>query len=433
MGLTRRAWMSLAAAAALDGALAGPSPKREVKHGRGHPHHHRFFEKAGGAPDSLNGLAYEKGLAFGSCLGTGFRRASAATTARLKPFAEMKSGYDDLQLRALMVAQCGILVPENELKMYALRPTPKGFDFSYADLLMGFAEKYQFAVRGHTLLWNRSQWMPDWINKFDFGTAPGTAAEKMLREHIKTVCSRYSERIFSYDVVNETIAPATGEMEDSPFTKAMGPELVDFCFHAAREAAPKAQLVYNDYMSWSPKDAAHRAGVLKLLERLKKANVPVDALGIQAHIGSNGMGTATGLLGDADTLEWRKFLDAVTTLGLDLVITEFDVNDRYVSGTVPERDHAVADYAKAYLDIVLSYPQTRYIMAWGLSDKYSWLQHGSPRPDGLPKRPAPYDAKFQPKPLRTAIVEAIAAAPSRPLLPMKTAQETIDGEPARNP
>jgi endo-1,4-beta-xylanase len=407
-----------AAAAALEPALAG-SLVREKKHGRGHPHHHRTFEAAGSAADSLNGLANAKGLAFGCTIGTGAKKPPPLES--LKQFAKMKPSYDDPEMRALLVAQCAILVPENELKWYALRDSPKGFDFTRADLLMGFAARYRLAVRGHTLLWNRSRWMPDWVNKYDFGTAPGKAAEKLLGEHIKTVATRYADRIFSYDVVNETIAPATGEMEESPFTKAMGPEVIDFAFRAAREAAPKAQLVYNDYMSWSPKDATHRAGVLKLLERLKAANVPVDALGIQAHIGSNGMGTATGLLGDADVAEWRKFLDAVTAMGLDLVVTEFDVNDKYLTGTIVERDKAVADYAKAYLDILLSYPQTRYVMAWGLVDKYSWLQHTSPRPDGLPKRPTPYDDEFQPKLLRQAIVDALGAAPVRPLLPMTTA------------
>jgi endo-1,4-beta-xylanase len=417
-GLSRRHCIAqgfgwAAATLALDGAGAGTFT-RDKKHGHGHPHHHQLFEQAGSAPDSLNALAMAKGLAFGSCLGTGAEKPPTISGP-----AAMPAGYDDPQMRALVVAQCGILVPENELKWYTLRESPKGFDFSRADLLMGFAGRYRLAVRGHTLLWNRARWMPEWVNKFDFGASPVATAEKLLQAHIKTVCSRYSDRIFAYDVVNETIAPASGEMEESPFTKVMGPEVIDFCFHSAREAAPKAQLVYNDYMSWSPKDAAHRAGVLKLLERLKKAGVPIDALGIQAHIGSNGMGAATAA--DADIVEWRKFLDAVTAMGLDLVVTEFDVNDRYVGGAIAERDRVVADYAKAYLDVVLSYPQTRYVMAWGLSDKYSWLQHASPRPDGLPKRPTPYDETFQPKPLRAAIVQAFAAAPSRPLLPMTTA------------
>lgn len=419
-GMSRRTWMSRsigwAAAAAIQPALAGVL-KRDKKHGRGHPHHHRSYDKAGSAPDSLNALAQAKGLAFGSALGTAAKKAPASG----KTSEPVTSAYDDPEMRALLVAQCGILVPENEMKWYVLREGPKTFDFARADLLMGFAGRYKLAVRGHTLLWNRGRWLPEWVNKYDFGTTPGKAAEKMLGEHIKTVAGRYADRIFSYDVVNESIAPATGEMEESPFTKAMGPQVIDFAFHAAREAAPKAQLVYNDYMSWSPKDTTHRAGVLKLLERLKAANVPIDALGIQAHIGSNGMGAATGLVGDADIVEWKKFLDAVTAMGLDLVVTEFDVNDKYVPGTIAERDKVVADYAKAYLDILFSYPQTRYVMAWGLVDKYSWLQHTAPRPDGLPKRPAPYDDDFQPKPLRQAIVDAIAAAPVRPLLPMTAA------------
>jgi endo-1,4-beta-xylanase len=360
-----------------------------------------------------------KGLAFGSCLGTSAKKAAKLPVGTPHPM--QLAGFDDLQLRALIVAQCGVLVPENELKWYALRNGPKSYDFSRADLLMAFADQYRLAFRGHTLLWNRTRWSPQWLNKYDFGANPIAEAERLLKDHIKTVCRRYGDRIFSYDVVNETIAPATGEFEEAPFTKILGPDVVDIAFRLAREAAPKAQLVYNDYMSWGTKDGAHRAGVLRLLERLKKNNVPIDALGIQAHIGSNGMGTATGFLGDVDVAEWRKFLDAVVGMGLDLVVTEFDVNDRYITGSVAERDRAVADIAKAYLDVVLSYPQTRYVMAWGLSDKYSWLQSSSPRADGAPKRVAPYDDKCQPKLLRKAIAEAFAAAPIRPSLPMAPA------------
>ena len=370
-------------------------------------------------PDSLNGVARTKGLHFGSAIGTKLDPPTGMTV--LTPFKGRANSFEDPHMRALFVAQCGILVPENELKWYVLRRKPGEFDFKPADLLVNFATKHRIAVRGHTLLWNRSRWTPPWVLNYDFGTNPATAAEKMLRDHIKTVCTRYGERIFSYDVINETIAPDTGELEDSPFTKVLGPDVVDICFHAAREFAPHAELVYNDYMGWAQKDATHRAGVLKLLDRMKKNNLPVDTLGIQAHIGSNAMGTATGPLSDVDQVEWRKFLDEVTAMGLNLIITEFDVNDKSVEGDIATRDRVVADYGKAYLDILLSYPQLRYIMAWGIVDKYSWLQNTSPRPDGLPKRPTPYDENFQSKPLREAIVQAITAAPVRPDMDMKPA------------
>src|SRR3569832_1974747 len=195
---------------------------------------------AGIAPDSLNALASAKGLRFGSCLGTGpsgAPRQPGVTGQRANQF-------DDDQLKAIFLRECGVLVPENALKWYAIRPNATDFDFA----------------------------------------RPATEAERLLTTHIHTVVSRYPQ-VFSWDVVNETIAPKTGEMETSVFTKAIGPEVIDIAFHAARSAAPHAQLVYNDYMSWGPGNQAHHDGVLRLLERLKKNNVPVDALGVQAHIG----------------------------------------------------------------------------------------------------------------------------------------------------
>lgn len=419
--LSRRECITWAAAAGVLGmerASAAP-PKHEKKHGRGHTHHHRHLGKAGDDTDSLNGIAMTKGLFFGSSLGQGLKKS--ANIASLAEFKKKPSAFDDPQMRALFVDECGILVPENELKWYVAAREPGKYDFAPADTLMAFASRYKLAVRGHTLLWNRSVWLPEWVNKYDFGPGPVPRAEKLLKGYIDAVCKRYGDRIFSYDVVNETIAPATGEMEESPFTKAMGPDVIDFCFRAAREAAPHAELVYNDYMGWSSKDAAHRAGVLKLLERLKKNNVPVDCLGVQAHIGSNGMGAATSPIGDADEKEWRKFLDSVTAMGYGLVFTEFDVNDRYVTGSILERDRIIADYAKVYLDIALSYPQTRYLMAWGIQDKYSWLQNTAPRPDGLPKRPNPYDADYKPKLLREAMAQSLANAPARTPITLKTA------------
>jgi endo-1,4-beta-xylanase len=59
---------------------------------------------------------------------------------------------------------------------------------------------------------------------------------------------------------------------------------------------------------------------------------------------------------------------------------------------------------------MLSYNQLGDILVWGMSDRYSWLQRNTPRADGLAKRPCPYDADFQPKPLREAIAAALRGA-----------------------
>ncbi|HUO99194.1 MAG TPA: endo-1,4-beta-xylanase [Rhizomicrobium sp.] len=417
--LSRRTLIAAAAGMSLDPAL-GTGIRRETKHGRGHTHHHKHEQAAGADPDSLNGAARAKGLMFGSALGASLK--PPAGTEVPKPLRDVRiDSFGDPRMRALFTAQCGILVPVNELKWDAIRREPGKFDFTAADRLVDFAGKHGLSVRGQPLLWNRTRWMPPWVLTHDFGAQPAAAAEKMLREHIRTVTSRYSGRIFSYDVIDETIASDTGELEDSPFTKILGPDVIDICFHAAREYAPGTQLVYNDYMSWERSSAAHRAGVLRLIERMKQNNVPIDALGIQAHIGSNALGAAVGPLGDVDETEWRKFLDAVTGMGLDLVITEFDVNDRDIMGDAAARDQVIAGHARAFLDIALGYPQLRYVVAWGLVDKFSWLQRMPPRYDGQSRRPAPYDDNFEPKALRATIVQAFAAAPERPAMEVKPA------------
>jgi endo-1,4-beta-xylanase len=390
--LSRRAMLALSAAA----AALGPSSA----------------EVAGSAADSLNGLAAANGLRFGSCLGTG--PSGAPRQPGVTGSGQRANQFDDAALKALFVRECGVLVPENELKWYAIRPNATDFDFARADRLMAFVAANGLLARGHTLLWNRDIWMPAWTQTYDFGARPASEAERLLTTHIKTVVTRYPQ-VFSWDVVNETISPKTGDMEASVFTRAIGPEVIDIAFHAARAAAPKAQLVYNDYMSWGPGNQVHRDGVLRLLERLKKNNVPVDALGVQAHIGPGASDSTNTLEGDNEAT-WRKFLDEVTGMGLDLVITEFDYGDQSLPADVATRDAAVAAATRHYLDVMLGYRQLRYVMAWGLVDKYSWLRDRHPRADGLPKRPLPYDDDYRPKPLRAAIAAAFRAAPARPWL-----------------
>lgn len=337
---------------------------------------------------SLDSLARSKGLRFGTCLSAGSPR--------------------DAAYEALVTRECGIIVPENELKLYAIRRTAEGLDFSGADHLAAFARTHGMLFRGHTLLWNRDEFAPKWLLQDGLGAKP----ERWLREYIAAVAGRYVGQVQSWDVVNESIDPRTGQMRKTVFTRALGPEVVEIAFHAAREAAPKAKLVYNDYMGWGEGDAKHRAGVLKLLERLKSRGVPIDALGIQGHIANGDAGNVIEFSA-RDQREWRAFCDAARGLGLDLLITEFDVNDTTLPADPAKRDLICAAVAKDFLDLMLDYRELKQVLAWGLSDRHSWLQTWWPRPDKLPKRPTPYDAALKPKPLREAVAAALRAAPER--------------------
>jgi endo-1,4-beta-xylanase len=110
---------------------------------------------------------------------------------------------------------------------------------------------------------------------------------------------------------------------------------------------------------------------------------------------------------------WRRFLDGVVAMGYKLAITEFDVNDKKAPDDVAIRDAMVADYAKAYLDVMFDYPQLRDVLAWGMVDKYSWLTGFDPRSDKSIKRGTPYDSQLRAKPLRHAIAAAFVGATTR--------------------
>jgi endo-1,4-beta-xylanase len=356
----------------------------------------------GRGAESLNQLATRKGRRFGSAVGLGWP-------------GRIGGAFADPRYMGIVASECGLIVPENELKWGWVRRNPTGFDFSGADRLLAWAESHGLAMRGHNLVWHHPKWWPDWVTNHDFGPRPAAEAERMLREHIETVCRRYGRRIGSWDVVNEAVDAQTGAMRETVFSRAMGSpdDVLDLAFRSAREAAPHAQLVYNDYMSWEPGNEAHRAGVLRLLERFRKRGTPVDALGVQSHIGSGNNPGDPSVFGPHDERAWRRFLDAVTGMGYDLLITEFDVNDRGIQGDIPTRDRAVADYARAYLDLMLSYRQLGDILVWGITDNHSWLQERPPRADGLPKRPTPYDSEYRPKPLRQTMAASFRGAVPR--------------------
>jgi endo-1,4-beta-xylanase len=346
---------------------------------------------------SLASLAKQKGMRFGSALGA---KGAGSGSFRNPAYAR------------LLEADCSILVPENEMKWQAIRPSPTAYDFADFDGQVAFAKARGMAMRGHTLLWHRPRWMPKWAETYDYGANPASEAARLLTDHINTVCARYRGTINSYDVVNETVME-DGTLAATALSKAMGGTLplVDLAFHTAREQAPGAQLVYNDYMSWEPGNEKHRNGVLKLLEGFKARGVPVDALGLQSHIRIDSL--ENGVPAKQER-EWLSFLNEVTAMGYELLITEFDVNDQVAPADITKRDQMVADYAKSYLDVMFSFPQLKDVLAWGMCDSYSWLQSFEPlRADGLAKRSCPYDASFAKKPLWDAIAKAFAAAPAR--------------------
>ena len=353
------------------------------------------------AGEGLHAIASRKGMRFGSAIAYGAEGADIGSIGN--------PAY-----RAIVERECGLLVAENEMKWQAIRPGPDTYDFAAFDAIVRYATSKGLAVRGHTLLWHRPKWMPAWVNNYDYGARPATEAARLVTSHIETVTRRYRGTIHSYDVVNELFDDQTGAFVDTSLSTAMGSHeaVVDLAFRTARAELPDAELVYNDYMSWEPGMANHRAGVLRLLEGFRKRGTPCDALGIQSHIEMRTIDPATGV-GPYEIKAWREFCDAVTGMGYRLLLTELDVKDNGLPADHGARDAGVARYLTAYMEVMLSYPQLRDILAWGMVDKYSWLQGFAPRADGLPQRCCPYGDDYRPHPMRDALADLFAGAAPR--------------------
>jgi endo-1,4-beta-xylanase len=343
---------------------------------------------ADGKEPSLRASAAAKGLIYGAAASSGALRLHKEFAAR---FAE----------------ECAILVPEWELKWQAVRPTPDDFDFASADWLAAFAAENHILFRGHTLVWHDAlpAWFHEYVNKQN--------AERILREHIGKVVGRYKGRMHSWDVVNEAVLPMDNlafGMRNSPWLKLLGPGYVDLAFRRAAEADPDALLVLNqnwlEYGSWNGKRV--RAATLGLLTRLKASNVPVHALGIQAHLEL----ADTGF--DAfEARSFRDFLRQVADLGLKIVITELDVDDAKFPADISTRDRLVAEKYEQFLSAALPEPAVIAVLTWGLSDKWTWIGGDRGGIDNLPARPLPLDENGMRKPAWEAIRRAFENAPQR--------------------
>ncbi|MFY8147790.1 MAG: endo-1,4-beta-xylanase [Prochlorococcaceae cyanobacterium] len=313
-------------------------------------------------------------------------QALAAGGGRIWGAAVTNDQLRDPSFRALVVAQTGLIVPENEMKWDQLEPAPGRFSFGAADQLLAFARAEGLAMRGHTLVWH--QQLPGWVQEL-----PAAELKDALARHIRTVAGHYRGQLQSWDVVNEPIADDATGLRRSLWLEKLGPDYIAWALTWAHEADPTARLVINEYglEGDDPKSARKREQFLALVRDLRRRGVPLQAVGLQGHLYANGSGPTT-------FRQLPAFLQALADLGLDIYITELDVNDRSLPGAIDQRDRAVAAVYTSFLEAVLPQPRLKLLVGWGLSDRYTWLNSFFPRADGLPQRPLPFDAQGGDKP-----------------------------------
>lgn len=261
---------------------------------------------------------------------------------------------------------------ENVLKFAGTEPASNSFSWTAADTIVNTAIANGQQTRGHTLVWHSG--LPNWVSTNTTWTT--SQLQTILFNHIDTVASRYRDKLFCWDVVNEALN-TDGTMRSTLWYNqpgigfaGQGSNYLAEIYRRARAAAPNAKLVYNDYSE--DEDNAKSDGMYAMVRGFQSNGVPIDAVGFQMHIGKGGPNLAS----------MRSNFQRFNDLGVDLHITELDVKVNIDTNTgIVTNSADLTTQANTYFNVygtALAFPRTRVIQTWGYTDRYSWIPGFSP-------------------------------------------------------
>lgn len=267
-------------------------------------------------------------------------------------------------LPALAAQEFNYVTPENEMKWESVERSEGSFSFGSADNIVNWAQQNNMKIKGHTLVWHNQ--LPSWVSSIN-------SRDRLLavmKKHIETVMGHFGSKLSSWDVVNEAISTdsdvgsGNAQMRPSVFFKLLGEDFIPLAFKYAREYADAhgmkdMKLYYNDYSIDADNDKSRF--LRKKVKEWLAAGAPIDGIGFQMHIGPpNNIPTVQSV---------KDNFDYYASLGLDVVISEWDINmcgSKITSAQQLELYHGITE-------VCVNNPKCTAITFWGVNDGNSWL------------------------------------------------------------
>ncbi|KAG6867757.1 hypothetical protein C0993_011610, partial [Termitomyces sp. T159_Od127] len=187
----------------------------------------------------------------------------------------------------------------------------------------------------------------------------------------------------SWDVINEPFND-DGTWRSDVFYNTMGESFVAVALQAARAADPAAKLYINDYNIEGT--GAKSTAMVNLVKSLKASGVPIDGIGVQAHL----------IVGEVPTT-LQANLEQFTALGVEVAITELDIRM-----TLPETAALREQQQKDYQTVIAACKAVSGcvgITIWDYTDKASRICTFSGQGAACP-----WDANLVKKPAYDGIV-----------------------------
>ena len=305
----------------------------------------------------------------------------------------------DIAAAALIPQQFSALTPENIMKSEVIHPAWNTYNFELADKLIAYGKKHNIKINGHTLIWHSQ--LPAYVKNIQ----SADSIKLFFENHITTLASRYDNKIYSWDVVNEALNE-DGTMRNSIFLQKLGADYVTAAFKLAQQVAPHTQLYYNDYNIEQPKK---RNGAIELIKKIKAAGVRIDGVGIQGH----------WHLGTVPYQDIEESIQEFSKLGIKVMFTELDISvlpnpknhntadvnataeatanaNPYTTGLPDSIQHQLADNYFRLFKLFMKYKnEISRVTFWGINDEQSWLNNFPVK--GRTNHPLLFDRNYQPK------------------------------------
>jgi endo-1,4-beta-xylanase len=308
--------------------------------------------------------------------------------------AVVKELLQDPIYGSMVAKEFSSITSQSDMKFGSLHPALNTWNFTKADAVVAFAQKYNIRVHGHNLIWAKDSTEPLWIKSFQGDSA---AWDNLLKTHIQTVLAHFKGKVASWDVINEPVA-SNGVLVDNIWLRKLGVDYIFKAFKYAHDADPNVKLFINDY--GQEFGGKKMTVLLDLVTKAKAKGIKIDGFGFQAH-------TVARIDPKMFYNNFKRTADA----GLLVHLSEIDISVRYQQADTFTLTDSIANQqgatwkgiVKAYLTAI-PHSQQWGITTWGLGDKDSYFNKGYANIDH--DYPMLFDRNYNPKPAYKGMVEA---------------------------
>ena len=181
-----------------------------------------------------------------------------------------------------------------------MEPSEGNIETEIPDKMIDWARSYGKTVRGHALLWAKRSNNPDWVQ-----TLYGEDLKTALFNRVDFAIKHYEEYgVPHWEVINEMVDQ--GAENHTFFLDHTGdPEIREKVFKHAKELSPETMFFVNDYgiiLNKYGRFALYQEQIRELLA----AVAPIDAIGLQSHIGGEDLVDVNAIQYHVDQL-WDEF------------------------------------------------------------------------------------------------------------------------------